>query len=247
MNRPLRPSPSAQLRRINDEETRLALAHLNADAYGVPHEWGRLALGAALARSELFGRVAYVGDEPASGAFALRIDRALYIAWVATAKEFRGLGLAELVIRACLDDAKEVTHLERSCLHATAAGLPVYFEDGVPTHREFSILRSQITPGGDLIGSRRTVEAQRCGFQMVDNHSQYWTRVAPKYDCVVALQIGWTTRSLPREIVSEEHGEGSLVEFGCGTALWRPRRTTRSQLIFLKECWPPRNGSQRGT
>jgi GNAT superfamily N-acetyltransferase len=130
LNPPLHPPPAAQLRRIDDEETRLALAHLNADAYGVPHEWGRLALGAALSRSQIFGRVAYVGDEPASGAFALRIDHALYVAWVATAKEFRGLGLAELVIRACLEDAKKVTNLERSFLHATAAGLPVYLKMG---------------------------------------------------------------------------------------------------------------------
>jgi GNAT superfamily N-acetyltransferase len=130
LNPPLRPPPPAQLRRINDEEASLALAHLNGDAYGVPHEWGRLALGAALSRSQIFGRVAYVGDKPASGALALPIDHALYIAWVATAKRFRGLGLAELVIRACLDDAKKVTRLKRTFLHATADGLPVYLRMG---------------------------------------------------------------------------------------------------------------------
>ena len=130
LNPPLCPLPPAQLRRINDEEASLALAHLNADAYGVPHEWGRLALGAALSRSQIFGMVAYVGDKPASGALALPIDHALYIAWVATAKQFRRLGLAELVIRACLDDAKKVTRLERTFLHATADGLPVYLRMG---------------------------------------------------------------------------------------------------------------------
>jgi GNAT superfamily N-acetyltransferase len=130
LNPPLRPPPPARLRPINDEETRLALAHLNADAYGVPLEWGRLALGAALSRSQIFGRVAYVGDEPASGAFARPIDHTLYVAWVATAKEFRGLGLAELVIRTCLEDAKKVTHLERTSLHATADGFPGYSRMG---------------------------------------------------------------------------------------------------------------------
>jgi len=130
LNPPLRPLPPAQLRRINDEEASFALAHLNADAYGVPHEWGRLALGAALSRSQIFGTVAYVGDKPASGALALPIDHALYVAWVATAKQFRGLGLAELVIRACLDDAKKITRLERTFLHATADGLPVYLRMG---------------------------------------------------------------------------------------------------------------------
>ena len=87
---PLRPLPPAQLRRINNEETRSALAHLNADADGVPHEWGRRALGAALSRSQIFGGVAYVGDKPASGAIALSIDHALYVAWVATRNDFVG-------------------------------------------------------------------------------------------------------------------------------------------------------------
>lgn len=52
---------------------------------------------------------------------------------------------------------------------------------------------------------------------MVDNHSRYWTRVARKYDRVVDLQIGGTTRSLIRERVSREGSLGALVEFGCGT------------------------------
>jgi ubiquinone/menaquinone biosynthesis C-methylase UbiE len=52
---------------------------------------------------------------------------------------------------------------------------------------------------------------------MVNNHSQYWTKVARKYDYVVDLQIGGTTRSLVRERVSREGSLGSSVEFGCGT------------------------------
>ena len=51
----------------------------------------------------------------------------------------------------------------------------------------------------------------------MDNHSRYWTTVARKYDSVVDLQIGGTTRSLIRERVSKENSLGSLIEFGCGT------------------------------
>jgi GNAT superfamily N-acetyltransferase len=126
LNPPVRPLPPARLRRINDEETRLALAKLNAEAYGVPHQWGSRALGAVLCSPQVFGRVAYIGDEPASGAFALVINQALYVGWVATAKAFRGLGLAELIIRACLEDARKSSGLERTFLHATADGLPLY-------------------------------------------------------------------------------------------------------------------------
>jgi GNAT superfamily N-acetyltransferase len=128
---PVRPLPEVQLRRIGDEETISALADLNAASYEVPSEWGRLAIGGpALWRSAIYGTVAYVGNEPASGTFALPIDDALYIAWVATAKAHRGRGLAELVIRKSLADAKEATGLERTVLHATKDGRPVYHRMG---------------------------------------------------------------------------------------------------------------------
>jgi GNAT superfamily N-acetyltransferase len=124
---PSRPLPDVQLRPIDGEETKLALADLNADSYGVPKEWGRQALGgAALWERAIFGRIAYVRGEPASGAFALPIDNALYIGWVATAKTHRREGLAELVIRTCLEDARNATGLERTVLHAIADGQRVY-------------------------------------------------------------------------------------------------------------------------
>jgi hypothetical protein len=94
---PVRPFPPARLRRIDDEETRVALGDLNLEAYGVPREWGRSALGAGLWESPVFGTVAYVGEQPASGAIAIPVDRALYVGWVATGKPFRGFALAELV------------------------------------------------------------------------------------------------------------------------------------------------------
>jgi ubiquinone/menaquinone biosynthesis C-methylase UbiE len=47
--------------------------------------------------------------------------------------------------------------------------------------------------------------------------SQYWSKIAQKYDYVVDLQIGGKTRSLIRERVAKEGRLGTLVEFGCGT------------------------------
>lgn len=126
-----RSFPQVELRRITDEQTRLALADLNADAYDVPREWGRLAIGsAALWNERLFGTIAYIKGEPASACFALPIDDVLYIAWVATAKVHRRKGLAEMVIRESLAEAKKVTGLDRTVLHATADGHPVYLRMG---------------------------------------------------------------------------------------------------------------------
>src|SRR5262249_37879834 len=53
---PIRPLPDVEVRVIADEETRVALADLNADCYGVPSGWGRQAIaGPALWRGRLFG------------------------------------------------------------------------------------------------------------------------------------------------------------------------------------------------
>lgn len=135
---PMRPLPQAQLRRIEDEQTRFALADLNAEGYGVPREWARQALGSeALWRKHLFGIIALLDGEPASGAFALPIDDALYIGWVATSKKHRRMGLAELVIRTSLEDARKATGLERTILHATDAGLPVYTRMGYRSVEKF--------------------------------------------------------------------------------------------------------------
>ena len=73
---------------------------------------------------------------------------------------------------------------------------------------------------------------------MVDNQSQYWTRVARKYDCVVDLQIGGTTRSLLRERVSKEECLGSLVEFGCGTGFHTALLSTKADSLIATDFSP---------
>jgi GNAT superfamily N-acetyltransferase len=124
---PARPLPEAEVRRIEDEPTRIALAELNAAAYEVPLEWGRLAIGhERFWQGPLFGHVAYVDSQAVAGGFALPIDNALYVAWVATAREYRRRGLAELVMRHSLDAAGPSTGLQRTILHATEDGRPVY-------------------------------------------------------------------------------------------------------------------------
>jgi hypothetical protein len=148
---PVRAFPyNVQLRRIIDEETRMALADLNADAYGVPREWARQVVGSAvLWESALFGTLAYVGDEPASGAFVLPIDKALYVAWVATSKTQRRLGLAELVIRASLEDGRKATGIERTVLHATEDGFPVYLRMGYQSVVRFPLYGSSEKMSGE--------------------------------------------------------------------------------------------------
>lgn len=149
---PIRALPKVQLRRIHDDETRFALADLNADAYGVPRDWGRQALGAdALWREPLFGRIAYVSGEPASGAFVVPMHKALYVAWVATSKAHQGIGLAESVIRTSLEDAKKETGIERTVLHATQNGFPVYIRMGYRSVVKFPLYGPKTSHGGQRV------------------------------------------------------------------------------------------------
>jgi predicted GNAT family N-acyltransferase len=87
----------------------------------------------------LFGTVAYVRGEPASGTLAFPIDDAVYLGWVATAKAHRGQGLAQLVIRKSLEDATAATGFKRTVLHATADGHPIYVRMGYRSVIDFPL------------------------------------------------------------------------------------------------------------
>jgi ubiquinone/menaquinone biosynthesis C-methylase UbiE len=55
---------------------------------------------------------------------------------------------------------------------------------------------------------------------MANEQSEFWSKVALKYDQVVDLQIGRNTRSMARERVAKEGRLGELAEFGCGTGFY---------------------------
>ena len=55
---------------------------------------------------------------------------------------------------------------------------------------------------------------------MANEQSEFWSKVAQKYDQVVDLQIGPKTRSMVRERVAKEGRLGNLAEFGCGTGYY---------------------------
>ena len=55
---------------------------------------------------------------------------------------------------------------------------------------------------------------------MANEQSEFWSKVAQKYDRVVDLQIGPKTRSMVRGRVAKEGRLGNLAEFGCGTGFY---------------------------
>ena len=138
-----RTLPDVLVRRIEDETTRIEFAELNAAAYDAPLEWGHMAIGhKRLWQEPLFGHIAYVDGRPVAGGFATPIKDALYVGWVATAREYRRRGLAELVMRRSLADARLATGLERTFLHSTETGRPVYLRMGYRPVATFPIWES---------------------------------------------------------------------------------------------------------
>lgn len=128
---PRRPLPDLEFRQVEDTETRRAFSEVNAAAYGIPVEWGYEALDVeALWGSGGFGVVGYLDGKPVTTAETIALDGLLYVALVATLPEHQKKGYAEAAMRRSLAQAAEATGLERTVLHASQAGFPLYQEMG---------------------------------------------------------------------------------------------------------------------
>lgn len=73
---------------------------------------------------------------------------------------------------------------------------------------------------------------------MAKEQSEFWSKVAPKYDRVVDLQIGPETRSLVRERVAREGRLGKLVEFGCGTGFYTQVLADKAESVVATDLSP---------
>ena len=135
---PRRPLPELEFRPMNDAETRRAYCEINAEAYGDPLDLVIEALGVEAFWGEgTFGFVGYAEGEPVTAANTILMDDTLYMSLVATRPEHQKKGYAEAVMRHSLARARDTTGLERTVLHATPAGLPLYLEMGYRPVTEF--------------------------------------------------------------------------------------------------------------
>ncbi|WP_437738176.1 GNAT family N-acetyltransferase [Sorangium sp. So ce1335] len=137
---PGRSAPSGlELRRVADAETRAAIADLNTAAYGLPIAAGRAAMAhEALWGDRAFGRVGYAGGQPVCSAATYIVEGIRYVGFVVTAAEHRRKGYSEAAMRGCLDDALRATGIQRTVLHATDIGRPVYERMGYRAVTRFS-------------------------------------------------------------------------------------------------------------
>ena len=133
------PAPdhvSLRIERANDRGD--IVTDLNSLAYGLPLESGRASLLLPSFWQNAFPYVGYEGDRPVSTATTIVHDGVLYLTLVATAPDARRKGYAETVIRHSLQKAHDATGLNRTILHATEAGFPVYKRLGYQAVADFT-------------------------------------------------------------------------------------------------------------
>ena len=81
---------------------------------------------------------------------------------------------------------------------------------------------------------------------MSDEHRDFWSRAAPRYDAVVDLQIGPATRSLLRDQVAKEGRLGALVELGCGTGFYTSVLAEKADTVTATDLSPGMLALARG-
>lgn len=73
---------------------------------------------------------------------------------------------------------------------------------------------------------------------MADQRGEFWSTVATKYDRVVDLQIGPTTRAMARQRVTKEGRLGDVAEFGCGTGFYTEALAERASKVVATDVSP---------
>jgi ABC-2 type transport system ATP-binding protein len=73
---------------------------------------------------------------------------------------------------------------------------------------------------------------------MTNVHSEFWSKVAARYDEVVDLQIGATTRSRVRDRLLSESRLGKLAEFGCGTGFYTEALVNKATAVVATDLSP---------
>lgn len=144
---PTRPLPELEVRQATSDEALRHIADINAVAYGTPLEVARASVVVpAMFLGDCRGYVGYAQGKAVSVAAVVRVEGIAYVAYVATLAEFRRRGYAEAVMRHGLEEARRHWGLERTVLHATDAGRPVYLRMGYQDVANFGFYMSLSVP-----------------------------------------------------------------------------------------------------
>jgi ubiquinone/menaquinone biosynthesis C-methylase UbiE len=73
---------------------------------------------------------------------------------------------------------------------------------------------------------------------MAREQSEFWSKVAGKYDVVVEQQLGTNTRAMARDRLSREERLGAVAEFGCGTGYNTEILAARADTVVATDLAP---------
>ena len=73
---------------------------------------------------------------------------------------------------------------------------------------------------------------------MTNARTEFWSKVASRYDRVVDLQFGGKTRQLVRARLGREGRLGSVAELGCGTGYFTGALAARSDHVVATDASP---------
>jgi len=129
--RPVRPLAPLEFRRVTREEGAREIADINGESYDTPLEIAREAIDVpGMFDGDCQGYVGYAGSKAVTCTAVLKVDGVAYVALVATRAAHRQQGYAEAAIRHALAQARTAWGVERTVLHASRAGYPVYLQMG---------------------------------------------------------------------------------------------------------------------
>jgi ribosomal protein S18 acetylase RimI-like enzyme len=137
---PRRMLPAIRVRRVDNEATRTAFAHLTSVAFEIPSGICREIYGGPRAWSGSFeGYVGYVGEAPVSTTATVVTDDVVGIYSVGTSPQCRRHGYAEATMREVLRQVRERTGIEATVLQSTASGFSLYEQMGYRKCTRFSV------------------------------------------------------------------------------------------------------------
>jgi GNAT superfamily N-acetyltransferase len=141
---PERPLPPLDCRRVDDEASRLAFAHIMSVAFGIPFGVAtEIYGGEGIWRTGFTGYIAYLDGAPVSTTAIMIAAGVIGIYAVGTLPGYQRRGYAETVMRYAIQRAQEESGIERTVLQSSQAGLPLYLKLGYGKVTEFQVFVSE--------------------------------------------------------------------------------------------------------
>ena len=132
--------PELEIRRVEDEPTRRAFAHITSVAFEIPLNICLDVYGSGDAwLGDFQGFVGYAGQLPVTTTATVVAANVVGVYSVGTLPHYRKRGYAEAVVRQALTLQKDHTGIEASILQATHSGLRLYQHMGYRKVTKFSV------------------------------------------------------------------------------------------------------------